>query len=508
MGVQHTVNPSGLQAAPGRISTGVPGLDDIVAGGLEPGRVYLVEGTPGTGKTTLSLQFLMSGRDTGETVLYVTLSESELELRTVAASHGWDLQGVEIFELISEAGLDPDQEQTVLHPSELELGETIRGVMARVDELRPARVVFDSLSELRLLAESPLRYRRQVLALKQLFTQRGCTVVLLDDRTGSGTDLQLHSIAHGVITLEQLAAEYGAERRRLRVVKLRGSKFRGGYHDFRLDAGGLDVFPRLVAGGHQNDFGGAPVSTGAPGLDALLGGGLVPGTNTLLIGPSGAGKTTTAIRAVLAALERGERAAYFLFDEGMRTLLTRTANLGMDLSSYLEAGRLTVRQVDPAELSPGEFANLIRATVDRGVNVVVIDSLNAYLQSMPGERHLLLQMHELLGYLNQRGVLTLMVLGQHGLVGDARTDLDLSYLADSIVLLRYFEGDGEVRKAISVVKTRTAAHERTIREFWFDRSGLQVGEPLRGFRGVFSGTPTWTDDAADLLHMAGPASTS
>ena len=506
--MQHIVNSLGFQAVPSRISTGVSGLDDIVAGGLEPRRVYLVEGTPGTGKTTLSLQFLMAGRDAGETVLYVTLSESEPELRMVAASHGWDLQGVEIFELISEAGLDPDQEQTILHPSELELGETIRGVMARVDELRPARVVFDSLSEMRMLAESPLRYRRQVLALKQFFTQRGCTVVLLDDRTGSDTDLQLHSIAHGVITLEQLALEYGAERRRLRVVKLRGSRFRGGHHDFRLDAGGLYVFPRLVASEHNNKFGDAPVSTGALGLDALLGGGLVPGTNTLLIGPSGAGKTTTATRAVLAALERGERAAYFLFDEGMRTLLTRTANLGMDLSSHLEAGRLTVRQVDPAELSPGEFASLIRASVDGGVHVIVIDSLNAYLQSMPGERHLLLQMHELLSYLNQRGVVTLMVLGQHGLVGETRTDLDLSYLADCIVLLRYFEGDGEVRKAISVVKTRTAAHERTIREFWFDQSGLQVGEPLRGFRGVFSGTPTWTDKAAGLLHTAGPASKS
>lgn len=506
--MQQIVNSPGSQTSPSRISTGVSGLDDIVAGGLEPGRVYLVEGTPGTGKTTLSLQFLMAGRDVGETVLYVTLSESEHELRTVAASHGWDLHGVEIFELISEVGLDPDQEQTVLHPSELELGETIRGVMARVDELRPARVVFDSLSEMRLLAESPLRYRRQVLALKQFFTLRGCTVVLLDDRTGSGTDLQLHSIAHGVITLEQLTLEYGAERRRLRVVKLRGSRFRGGYHDFRLDAGGLDVFPRLVASEHHSEFSNAPASTGIAGLDALLGGGLVPGTNTLLLGPSGAGKTTTATRAVLAALERGERAAYFLFDEGMRTLLTRTASLGMDLSSHLEAGRLTVRPVDPAELSPGEFAGLIRAAVDGGVRIVVIDSLNAYLQSMPGERHLLLQMHELLSYLNQRGVVTLMVLGQHGLVGETRTDLDLSYLADSIVLLRYFEGDGEVRKAISVVKTRIAEHERTIREFWFDQSGLQVGEPLQNFHGVFGGLPTRTDEAAGPLRMAGPASTS
>jgi circadian clock protein KaiC len=495
------------RATPLRLSTGVSGLDDVVTSGLEPGRVYLVEGTPGTGKTTLSLQFLMAGRDAGKTVLYVTLSESEPELRAVARSHGWNLDGVEIFELVSEVGLNPDLEQTVLHPSELELGETIRGVMARVQELQPARVVFDSLSEMRLLAQSPLRYRRQVLALKQFFTQLGCTVFLLDDRTGSDTDLQLHSIAHGVITLEQLALEYGAERRRLRVVKLRGSRFRGGFHDFSIEPGGLEVHPRLVASEHHAEFTDEPASTGSPGLDRLMGGGLVPGTNTLLIGPSGAGKTTTATRAVLAALQRGERAAYFLFDEGMRTLLTRTANLGMNLAPHLASGALTVRPIDPAELSPGEFAGLIRTAVERdGVHVVVIDSLNAYLQSMPGERHLLLQMHELLSYLNQRGVITLMVLGQHGLMGNVRTDLDLSYLADAILLLRYFEADGEVRKAVSVVKTRTAAHERTIREFWFDQDGVQVGEPLQGFRGVLGGSPTWTDEAADLLRTTGSTS--
>ena len=499
------MTPLNSEASPRRISTGVAGLDDVVAGGLEPGRVYLVEGTPGTGKTALSLQFLMAGRDLGETVLYVTLSESEQELRAVAASHGWDLTGVEIFELVNEVGLDPELEQTVLHPSELELGETTRDVMARVQDLRPARVVFDSLSEMRLLAQSPLRYRRQVLALKHFFTQRGCTVFLLDDRTGSETDLQLHSIAHGVVTLEQVALEYGAERRRLRVVKLRGSRFRGGYHDFIIKQGGIEVYPRLVASEHRAEFAAQASSTGAPGLDAMLGGGLVPGTNTLLIGPSGAGKTTTAVCAVLAALRRGERAAYFLFDEGLRTLLVRTASLGMDLASYLDSGALTVRQIDPAELSPGEFAGLIRSAVEEGgVHVVVIDSLNAYLQSMPGEQHLILQMHELLSYLNQRGVITLMVLGQHGLIGETRTDLDLSYLADAVLLLRYFEGDGEVRKAVSVVKTRTAAHERTIREFWLDKGGVHVGEPLRGFRGVLSESPTWTEAAAGAPRTAAP----
>lgn len=489
-----------------RVSTGVAGLDNVVSGGLEPGRVYLVEGTPGTGKTTLSMQFLMAGRAAGERTLYVTLSESEVELRTVAASHGWTLDGVDIFELVNEIGLAPDLEQTVLHPSELELGETARGVMDRVETLQPTRVVFDSLSEMRMLAQSPLRYRRQVLALKHFFTQRGCTVLLLDDRTGADTDLQLHSIAHGVITLEQLALDYGAERRRLRVVKLRGSQYRGGYHDFSIEPGGLDVYPRLVAAEHHAEFDDRPVSTGSPGLDRLLGGGLVPGTNTLLIGQSGAGKTTTAARAMLAALERGNHAAHFLFDEGTRTLLTRTASLGIHLQPHLESGALQLRQIDPAELSPGQFAGLIRAAVEEdGAKLIVIDSLNAYLQSMPGERYLLLQMHEILSYLNQRGVVTLMVLGQHGLIGETRTELDLSYLADAIMLLRYFEVDGEVRKAVSVVKTRTAAHERSIREFWFDRGGVQVGEPLTGFRGLLGGSPVWTDGATALLHTAGPS---
>jgi len=501
------VTPTQAVPVRSRVSTGVAGLDNVVSGGLEPGRVYLVEGTPGTGKTTLSLQFLMAGRAAGERTLYVTLSESEAELRTVAASHGWTLDGVDIFELINEVGLAPDLEQTVLHPSELELGETARGVMDRVEAVQPTRVVFDSLSEMRMLAQSPLRYRRQVLALKHFFTQRGCTVLLLDDRTGTNTDLQLHSIAHGVVTLEQLALDYGAERRRLRVVKLRGSQFRGGYHDFSIEPGGLEVYPRLIAAEHHSEFDDQPVSTGSPGLDRLLGGGLVPGTNTLLIGPSGAGKTTTAARAMLAALERGDHAAHFLFDEGTRTLLTRTASLGIHLQPYLESGALQLRQIDPAELSPGQFAGLIRAAVEQdGAKLIVIDSLNAYLQSMPGERHLLLQMHEMLSYLNQCGVVTLMVLGQHGLIGEVRTELDLSYLADSIMLLRYFEVDGEVRKAVSVVKTRTAAHERSIREYWFDQGGVQVGEPLTGFRGLLGGSPVWTDGAAALLHSTGPSS--
>ena len=345
--------PSATQTAVPRLPTGIEGLDSILAGGLERGRVYLVEGTPGTGKTTLALQFLLAGVARGETGLYVTLSESTRELLAVADTHGWSLDRLDVFELLSEEGLDPGAEQTVLHPSELELGETTRGVMERVSARRPDRVVFDSLSEMRLLAGNSLRYRRQVLALKHFFTQRGCTVLLLDDRTASGDDLQLHSIAHGVITLEQTALEYGSERRRLRVVKMRGSKYRGGFHDFTIETGGLAVYPRLVASEHHVDFVPTPVSSGSGGLDALLGGGLAPGTNALLVGPSGAGKTTTATCAMVAGLRRGERAAYFLFDEGLGTLLARSASLGLDLRPFIADGSLDIRQIDPAEIVPG-----------------------------------------------------------------------------------------------------------------------------------------------------------
>jgi circadian clock protein KaiC len=477
---------------PPRASTGVPGLDDILGGGLTKDRLYLVEGTPGTGKTTLSLQFLLEGIERGEAGLYITLSETADELRAVAATHGWSLDRLSLFELVSDMGLDPDSEQTVLHPSEVELGETTREVMRQVEELRPGRVVFDSLSEMRLLAQSPLRYRRQILALKQFFSSRQCTVLMLDDRTADPTDLQLHSIAHGVISLEQAPRDFGAERRRLRVVKMRGVKFRGGYHDFVLDTGGLTVFPRLVAAEHRTKFDPRPVSTGNAGLDTLLGGGLVPGTNVLLNGPSGVGKTTTAIRCMMAALDRGEHATYYLFDEGLGTLLARSEALGMNLRPHLESGLLTLRQIDPAELSPGEFACRVRTAVEEGKSTfIVIDSLNAYLQSMPGEQFLILQMHEMLTYLGQQGVSTLLVLGQHGLVGDVRSDIDLSYLSDTILLFRFFEALGEVRTAISVVKTRSSAHERTIRELKLGPDGLQIGAALADFEGVLTGLPSY-----------------
>ena len=488
-----------------RTPVGVAGLDDILGGGLTPSRIYLLEGTPGTGKTTLALQFLLKGRELGEEGLYITLSETEIELRAVAASHGWSLDGLSIHELVNEAGLDPEAEQSILHPSDVELGETTRAIMARVESERPVRVVFDSLSEMRLLAQNPLRYRRQILALKHFFSNRACTVLLLDDQTASGNDLQLHSIAHGVITLEQAAQEFGSQRRRLRVVKMRGIKFRGGYHDFSLDTGGIEVFPSLIAAEHRRDYVPGLMSTGSPELDELMGGGLARGTNTLLMGPSGVGKTTTAIRCILTALQRGETCAYFLFDEGLSTLLTRAAAMSMDLQPFIDEGRLLIRQIDPAEMSPGEFSSWVRkAITDERATYVAIDSLNAYLQAMPGEKFLLLQMHELLSYLNQLGVVTLLVLGQHGLVGDMRTDVDLSYLSDAIMLFRFFEAKGQILTAVSVVKSRSSAHQRTIREFRLGPTGVRVGEALIDFQGVMSGIPSYRGVQAMLPADAAP----
>ena len=475
-----------------RASTGIPGLDHILGGGLPANHLYLVEGTPGAGKTTLGLQFLRRGAEQGQAGLYITLSETAAELRTVAASHGWSLEGVEIFELVTEEGLSPESEQSILHPSEIELGETTRGVMAAAERVQPRRVVFDSLSEMRLLAQNPLRYRRQVLALKSFFAIHGCTVLLLDDRSADREDLQLHSIAHGVICLEQTVGQYGPERRSLRVIKMRGIPFRGGDHDFNLDTGGLSVFPRLVAAEHRVEFAAEIVSTGTSALDQLLGGGLPRGSNMLFSGPSGVGKTTTAIACARAALQRGERAVYYLFDEGLGTLLQRSKTLGLDLEQYLKQGQLQMRTLDPAEVSPGEFADMVRSAVETGgAQTVVIDSLNAYLQAMTGDKHLVLQMHELLTYLNERGVVTILILAQHGVLGDVRTDVDLSYLSDGILLFRFFEARGSLLKAVSVVKSRTTEHESMIREFRLGARGIQVGEALTDFEGVLAGVSAY-----------------
>jgi circadian clock protein KaiC len=485
-----------------RISTGNRGLDDILLGGLDANRMYLYEGRPGTGKTTLALQFLMEGVKRGERVLYITLSETRRELELVVKRHGWSLDDIEVFELVPpETTLDPEREITVLHPVEVELGETTKLILDRVSELNPSRVVIDSLSELRLLAQSSLRYRRQVLAFKHFFASRRCTVVLLDDMTSADNDLQLHSISHGVVLLEQLAIEYGAERRRVRVVKMRGIGFRGGFHDLTIKKGGLEIYPRLVAAEHHRPFDGEFAPSGNPGLDSLLGGGLERGTNALLIGAAGVGKSSVALTYAIAAAGRGERTAFFAFDEGRGTVEARARSLGLDLAPAVESGLIRFQQIDPAEMSPGEFASIVRRSVEEdGARLVIIDSLNGYLNAMPDGRFLILQMHELLSYLAQQGVLTILVLAQHGLVGPMETPLDISYLSDAVLMLRYFEHAGRVRRALSVVKKRSGAHEHTIREFKLGSRGISLGPPLRQFSGIFSGTPTYLGDDAELLQ--------
>lgn len=476
--------------------TGVAGLDDILAGGLTPHRLYLVEGIPGSGKTTLAMQFLLEGVRRGEPVLYVALSETEDELRGVATSHGWLLDGISIRELVpTEATLQSDEQYTVFHPSEIELSETTKTILADVERIKPTRVVIDSLSELRLLSDHALRYRRQVLALKQFFAGRRCTVLLLDDMTSNDYDMRLQSIAHGAIRLDQMLPEYGAERRRLIVLKYRGVKFRGGYHDYVIKRGGLEVYPRLIANEHRSTFAMQKLPSGIAELDTLLGGGIETGTSTLIVGAAGTGKSSLAAQLVATAAKREQRAALFIFDENRNTLLTRAAGLGIDLRSPVESGLITVQQVDPAELSPGEFSHLVRKAVEsQKASIVVIDSLNGYLNAMPGERFLIIQLHEMLMYLAQAGVATIMIAAHHGLIGSQMVSpVDASYLADSVILMRYYETKGEVRQAISVVKKRGGMHERTIRDFRLE-GGIRVGEPLRQFRGVLTGVPVFEGD--------------
>ena len=480
-------------------STGVPGLDDILSGGLARRRVYLVEGVPGSGKTTLALQFLMAGARAGESVLYVTLSETSEELRAVAQSHGWDLTGVNLREFSSaDSVLDPDEENTIFHPSEIELASTTRLILEDVERLKPSRVVFDSLSELRLLAGNALRYRRQIVAFKQFFSTRDCTVMLLDDMTAVDHDLQMQSLSHGVLRLEQLNPEYGAERRRLRVVKYRATKYRGGYHDYVIHRGGMQVFPRLVAAEHRQSQRRTQLPSQIAELDALLGGGIEEGTSTLILGPAGTGKSTIAAQFAAAAAASGHAGAIFVFDESPSTLLSRCDQLKVDLASHVDAGRIWLQQVDPAELTPGEFIHAIRAIVEeRQAKLIVIDSLNGYLNAMPAERYLTIQLHELLMYLGQLGVATILIGTHQGLIGsNMTTAVDASYLADSVVLLRYFEDRGEVRQAISVVKKRGGGHERTLREFELGANGVTVGRPLREFRGVLTGAPVYEQAAA------------
>ncbi|HYO10727.1 MAG TPA: ATPase domain-containing protein [Tepidisphaeraceae bacterium] len=484
-----------------RISTGIAGLDDLLHGGLPPERLYLAQGHPGTGKTTLALQFLFEGARRGERVLFIALSETRDELATVAHSHGWTLEGIEVFELSTAQQNRPGEQNTLFLPSEVELNEITQVLLAEVDRVKPARVVIDSLSELRLLSQSPLRFRRQILALKQHFIGRSCTVLLLDDILSNTEEAQAHTVAHGVIELEQNAPEYGAERRRMRLVKVRGVKFRGGWHDYEIDRGGLRIFPRLVASEHKGDAKHTPFPSGLPGLDKLLGGGIDRGTSMLIMGPAGAGKSSISQQFAAAALDRGERAAIFMFDETVETMMTRSAGIGMNLRGAVEAGRLLVRQIDPAAMAPGEFTNLVRDAVEnQHARVVIIDSLNGYLNAMPEERFLTIHMHELLTYLSQKGVLSILVMAQHGLMGRMESPLDVSYLSDSVLLLRYFESQGSIRQAISVMKKRTGAHERTIREFAITPEGLRVGEPLVDFHAVLTGVPTYTGKEMPMLR--------
>jgi len=482
--------------------TGVPGLDDVLSGGLSEGNLFLLEGDPGTGKTTIALSFLLAGARAGERGLYITLSETERELRQGAASHGWQIDGnIDIFELTPPESLfGANQQQSLLYSSDLELGETTRTIFEVFERLKPRRVVLDSLSEIRLLAQGSLRYRRQVLAFKHYFARHGVTVLFLDDLTSDTHDKTVHSVAHGVIKLEELAPAYGAERRRLRVSKYRGQAFRGGYHDFTIRAGGVAVFPRLVAAEHRCGFDRGQKTSGIPALDALLGGGVEQGSSVLVLGPAGTGKSTFAIQFAVAAVGRGESVVMFVFDEELGLLLDRTRAMGFDLEGMQARGLLHIEQVDAAELSPGEFAHRMRERMEStGAKNVVIDSLNGYQAAMPEENSLTLHIHELLQYLNRQGATTFLTVAQHGLVGDMRAPVDITYLADTVILLRYFEALGQVRRAVSVIKKRTGPHEDTIREFRIDARGLSLGAPLTGFQGVLRGVPTFVGNEDPLL---------
>lgn len=472
-------------------TTGVPGLDDVLRGGLPKNRLYLIEGEPGVGKTTLAIQFLREGARRGEKGLYITLSETKDELLEVAKSHGWSLDDFSVFELSGlEQQLNIDMHSTVFHPSEIELGRITKVLLEEITRIAPERLIFDSLSEMRLLAENPLRYRRQVLTLKQFFAGRQCTVFFLDDFTSTEKDLQVESIAHGVIIMEKSSPDYGVTRRRLNVAKVRGVGYREGNHDYVIRQGGIEVFPRLVAAEHYTDFSREGVGSDLPELDALLGDGLHRGTATILMGPAGTGKSTIAMQFAVAAAKRGEKVAMFCFEENVGTVIARAVGVGFDVQKHINSGMITIGQIDPAELSPGELTHSIRTSVEQeNTRMVIIDSLNGYLNAMPEERFLNLQLHEVFSFLNQKGVTSILVLAQQGMTGHMQVPVDLTYLADSVIMLRFFEAFGSVKLAISAIKKRTGPHERTIREFTISSQGLRVGPPLKDFQGVLTGVP-------------------
>jgi circadian clock protein KaiC len=486
--------------------TGVPGFDDILGGGLPSNCFYLIQGDPGAGKTTLALQFLLEGVREGEKVFYITLSETRAELLRVAHSHHWSLDKIELLELSAiESLLRPEEQTTVFHPSEIELNKITNLLVENVDRIRPTRIVFDSLSEFRLIAETPLRYRRQLLNLKQVFAKYGSTVLLLDDKmnkTGVEMDPHVLSLTHGVVNLEQLAPEYGTARRRLQVTKLRGVRYREGYHDYTIVTGGLQVFPRLIAGEHHREFRREPVSSGVSELDQLLGGGLDRGTTTLMIGSAGSGKSTIATQYAVHMAEQGEHSAFFAFDESVSIMTARAETLGLSIKKHIEAGRIHAQQIDPAEISPGEFAWNVRKHVEDGCRLIVIDSLNGYLNAMPGEKYLNSQLHELSSYLNEQGVTTILIMAQHGMVTALESPVDLSYLCDTVVNLRYFEAGGEVKQSIAVIKKRSGNHERTIREFALDGKarGIRIGQPLREFQEILTGVPRFEGVQEKMLR--------
>lgn len=487
---------------PLRILTGVPGLDEILLGGLPQGHTYLVEGRSGSGKTTLGLQFVLEGKRAGESCLYVTLSESISDLKVAAQSHDWSLDGIIIAEFVpDEASLKDEERYTVFHTGEVELAGTIKKLLAEVERVGPDRLVVDSLSEFRLLAGDLVRFRRQLLALKQFFAQRHTTVLLLDDYAPDGEDEQVHSIVHAVIRCSKVQRSYGVMRRHLEIVKLRSSAYLEGYHDYTLDRRGLVLYPRLVAAGRGEDFPEEYLSSNLPALDAMFGGGLERGSSTLILGPSGVGKSSIAMQYAYAAATRGERAVVYSFDETLRMARMRAHSLGMRIDPELESQRLNFEQMNAAELSPGEFASKIRHSVEeRKTRVVVIDSLNGFLRSMAGEADLPLHLRELLSFLNQKGIDTFLVLTQQALIGERAEPIDISYLADTLLILRYFEVAGSVRRAISVLKKRTGAHESTIRELRFSSAGIQVGEPLASFKGILSGLPDSVQSPAPQME--------
>jgi circadian clock protein KaiC len=485
-----------------KAASGIPGLDDVLSGGFTRGALFLLEGNPGTGKTTIALRFLIEGARLGERTLYITLAETRDELISGAASHGWTLgDGVEVFELQPpESLLNPEQQQSLLYSSDLELGETVKLIFNEVERVRPSRIVIDSLSEIRLLAQSSLRYRRQVLAIKHYLARRGATVLALDDLTTDPMDKTAHSIAHGVVRLEERAPNYGIERRRMRVVKYRGQAYRGGYHDLIIRTGGIDIFPRLISLQHRSRFDPTNILSGNPELDQLLGGGLERGSSVLVLGPAGTGKSLLCLQFAVAAIRRGEKACLYAFDEELGLLFRRTRKLGLDIEKLHADGSFIIEQVDAAELSPGEFAHRVRRRIEKEpVRTVIIDSLNGYQAAMPEEQSLILHMHELLQYLNRQGATTFLTVAQHGLMGDMRAPVDVTYLADTVIMLRYFEALGRVRRAISIIKKRTGIHEDTIRELMISNRGIALGGPLSEFQGILRGVPTYTGGQSPLL---------